>query len=150
MINFLSSILHKRAINFVRENFDYIKNDKMAICKGYANHKCHWNSYTEYRFNPDSIKVIATMCISADYNNIMCHFINYESTKDYYYDVTLGTSNIIYKYQYIIGECEFSDKEIENMGERLEEFKYWIIDRSFKNKYVRKFYKWLEDRYNII
>lgn len=149
IVNYLIKILHKRAIKFVRENFEYIDDKQIGICHGYQNSRCHWNSYTESRINPD-IKVVATMCISPDYEDIMVHFINYDTEKDLYYDLTLGTCNILYKYQYVIGECDFSDNGIENMGLRLGELKHWIIDRSFKNKYIRKFYYWLEDKYNII
>lgn len=150
MKELLIGILRKRAIKFIKENFDYIENKNIAICHGYDNNRCHWNSYTEYRMNRENVKVIATVCITPNDKNIFVHFINYDTQSNYYYDLTLGTCNIIYQYQYIIGECDFSSDEIENMGLRLGEFKYWIIDRSFKNKFVRKFYKWLEDKYNII
>lgn len=150
MKKFLINILRKRAIKFIKENFDYIESENMAICHGYCNNKCHWNSYTEFRLNPENTKVIATVCITPNDRDIMAHFINYNTDGNYYYDVTFGTSNIIYDYQYIIGECDFDSDEVENMGIRLGEFKYWLIDRSFKNKFVRKFYKWLEDKYCII
>lgn len=150
MKKFLINILRKRAVKFIKENFDYIESENMAICHGYCNNKCHWNSYTEFRLNPENTKVIATVCIKPNDRDIMAHFINYNTDGNYYYDVTFGTSNIIYDYQYIIGECDFDSDEVENMGIRLGEFKYWLIDRSFKNKFVRKFYKWLEDKYCII
>lgn len=150
MKKFLINILKRRAIKYIRENFEYIENRDMGICHGYHNFRCHWNSYTAYRLNPENTKVIATVCITPDYKDIFVHFINYNTKSNYYYDLTLGTCNIIYQYQYVIGECIFSNGEIENMGVRLGEFKHWLIDRSFKNRFVRKFYKWLEDKYCII
>lgn len=150
LVGIFTGILRKRAIKFIKENFEYIESKDMAICHGYFNSRCHWNSYTEFRTHPENTKVIATVCINANEGDIMVHFINYDTDRNCYYDLTLGTCNIIYEYQYVIGECDFSLGEIENMGERLSEFKHWIIDRSFKNKFVRKFYRWLKDKYNII
>lgn len=150
MIKIFTRILHKRAIKFTKENLKRIEFGDMAMCHGYRNRRCYWNSYTEYRLNPDTTKVIATVCITHNDSDAMIHFINYNTEEKHYFDITLGASNILYYCQYIIGECELSSEYVENMGVKLGELKYWLIDRSFKNKYVRKFYKWLEDRYCII
>lgn len=148
MKKFLVNILTKRAVKFIKENFDYIENDNLAVSIGYQNYKCHWNSYNDYMISNNP--VVATICISPNDKSIFVHFINYNKDKNYYYDVTLGSSNIIYYYQYLLGECDLDKKEVENMDKKLVELKYWLIDRSFKNKFIRKFYKWLEDKYNII
>ncbi|MGL5191352.1 MAG: hypothetical protein ACRC7S_17055 [Cetobacterium sp.] len=128
--------------------FKYIENENIATSIGYQNHKCHWNSYNNFMVSENP--VYATVCISPNDKTAFIHFINKDKDNGHYYDITLGSLNIIYYYQYLIGECDLSRTEIENMDDKLIELKYWLIDKSFKNKYIRKFYKWLEDKYNII
>lgn len=148
LVEFFTKILRKRAIKFTKENFDYIENEDLAVTTGYYNHKCHWNAYNDYIISKN--KVVATICISPSDNEIFCHYINCNQEKGYYYDVTFGSAQFIYYYQYPVGVCDLSIDEIENMDTKLDEFKKWLISKSFKNKLVIKFYHWLEDKYNII
>lgn len=41
IVKYFKRKLHERAIKFVRENFDYIDDDKLAISHGYHNNACH-------------------------------------------------------------------------------------------------------------
>lgn len=146
----LVSILKKRAVKFVKENLKEISNEKMCISTGYQNHMCHWNSYNEFLINPDKYDVVATICTTNNEKGAFVHFINKNKDNGNYVDFTLGTSGMVYYTQYEVGVCDLGYENIEDMGDRLLELKYWLIDRCFKNKYIISYYKKLEDKYTII
>lgn len=150
MFDFVQGILRKKAIKFAKANLKKIDSTQLSVCRGYYNHKCHWNSYTEFRIDPKAYDVIACITISVDEDFAMAHFINYDKENDCYFDTTLGTSVITDFVIYEIGVCDLSVEKCEDMNQRLGEVKGWIIDRCFTNKYVRKFFKKWHNRFNII
>lgn len=145
VVKILSNILIKRLATFCSQ---HLKEIEVSHTYGYYNSKCHWNSYNEYIMNKDEVEVVAVICTSKRSSNSFIHFINYHKRSNSYYDITLGTAGTYYDNYYKVGFCDFSDDE--NMGARLDEFKYWAIDRCFKNKIVRKLYKKLQSKYEII
>lgn len=146
--DYMRKIFNKRAIQYVKNNFKQIDSSKLyATGIALRNSKCHYNSYEKYVNNADC-KVLCVLIVSDDTCSV--HFINYDDNLDEYQDVTLG----LYGYgcfdYYIIGECILKRDIIEDMDAKLCEMKDYMIEKSFKSKIVVKFYKWLNNRDDLI
>ena len=148
-------VFYKKVRKFVLNNLDIIPVDKIENAHGFYNRKCHLNAYNEFITKnghlSDNIKII--VCVFMDKNQkdeMGIHFINYEVNNDRYYDCTFGCDAIISNDLYYIDTVTVDKEYYINMNQLLMQYKYWLIDKSIKNKLIRKIYYYLEDNYTII
>lgn len=128
--------IQKESIDVIKKKYIKLDNKDFAIGLTYFNNKCHANSYNNHLKH--SYDYVAVYLIKD--NDIIAHFINYDSIDKTYVDDTLGVYILQYKI-YLVEEFN-TMITIDDLCEQLTKYKdifytsrYSLLRKYFTNKH---------------